>query len=138
MLKVKKLRESATIPTRAHTSDAGLDLYSAQYTIIGAKSTHTVPIGIAMEVPEGYEIQIRPRSGLSSMGIIACVGTVDSSYRGEIRVTLVNHNNFEYSIGTGDRIAQAVISKVELWTPVECDSLSESDRGGNGFGSSGL
>jgi dUTP pyrophosphatase len=138
MLKIKRLRETATLPTRAHSRDSGLDLHSSQYAVIGARSTATVPIGIAMDVPEGFEIQIRPRSGLSSLGIMACFGTVDSSYRGEIRVTLVNHNNQEYSIGTGDRIAQAVIAKVELWTPVVCDSLSDTGRGSKGFGSSGI
>lgn len=138
MLKIKRLRESAIIPTRAHASDAGLDLYVMFPCIIESGELKVVRLGIAMEVPEGYEIQIRPRSGLSKKGIIAMLGTVDAGYRGDVAVALLNTTSDEYVVSPGDRIAQAIINKVELCNPVEVDELSDTDRGESGFGSSGV
>lgn len=138
MLKVKRLHPNAIIPTRAHSSDAGLDLYALDANYLRAGQTRVIKTGLAFEVPEGYEIQIRPKSGLTAKSIVTQLGTVDSGYRGEVMITISNLSHLDYIIEQGHRIAQAVIAKVELWTPVECDSLSESDRGDNGFGSSGI
>ncbi len=138
MLKVKRLRETATIPTRAHSSDAGLDLYAIDECYLRAGQTRVIKTGLAFEVPDGYEIQIRPKSGLTAKSIVTQLGTVDSGYRGEVMVTIINLTHLDYIIEQGHRIAQAVINKIELWTPVECDELSDTDRGAAGFGSSGL
>lgn len=138
MLKVKKLRESAVIPTRAHASDAGLDLYATEDDRLESGEVRAIGLGLAFEVPHGYEVQIRPRSGLSKKGIMAILGTVDAGYRGEVAVVLVNLTSDEYTISEGDRIAQAVINRIYLVEPTEVNELSETERGGKGFGSSGV
>lgn len=138
MLKVKRLHENAILPTRAHPTDAGLDLYACRHNRIAPGEIFTVRTGLAFEVQDGYEVQIRPRSGLTAKGIVVILGTVDAGYRGEVMVTLLNVTQENYDIFIGDRIAQAVIAKVELWEPVECWELSASDRGAKGHGSSGV
>jgi dUTP pyrophosphatase len=113
-------------------------LYALDANYLRAGQTRILKTGLAFEVPEGYEIQIRPRSGLTAKSIVTQLGTVDAGYRGEVMVTIINLSHLDCILRPGDRIAQAVIAKVELWTPVECDELSDSDRGGKGFGSSGV
>jgi len=138
MLKVKRLHENAIIPTRAHPTDAGLDICSIENLWVNERGIAILRTGLSMEVPEGYEIQIRPRSGLSAKGFVAVLGTVDAGYRGEVMVTIINLGPFDYYVRAGDRIAQAVISRVELWEPQECWELSVSDRGTKGHGSTGI
>lgn len=138
MLKVKLLHLSSLAPTRSNPTDAGLDLYAEEDVTILPGSRQLVSAGIAISIPEGYVAYIKPRSGLALRhGIDVMAGVVDSSYRGEVNVLLVNLSHDNFTVFTGDRIAQLVIQKVELWTPVVVDELDETVRGDNGFGSSG-
>ena len=141
-LKMKRLRPNAKLPQRATPGSTGLDLFAC----IDGKETMTlagtqpkpIPTGIAIEVPQGYDVQIRPRSGLSSKGIGVTFGTIDRDYRGEILVTMYlfdPHATFE--IRHGDRIAQMVISKVADLSLVEVEDLSSTKRGSGGHGSTG-
>lgn len=138
MLKLEKLHDGAILPARAHPTDSGLDLFSieTQYLHIGQiKKIHT---GWKMSVSEGYEIQIRPKSGLSLKGFDVQFGTVDSSFRGEVCVILKNNTNAPIIVKCGQKIAQMVICPVLLWEPEIVDSLDNTDRGNNGFGSTGV
>ncbi|MCI5696517.1 MAG: dUTP diphosphatase, partial [Spirochaetia bacterium] len=99
-----------------------------------------VPTGLFFEIPEGYEIQVRPRSGLAIKNGITCLntpGTIDSDYRGEVKVILINLGNENFTINNGDRIAQIVVSPVTLGNFVKTDSLESTERGEGGFGSTG-
>ena len=140
-LKLLKLKEAATLPTRAHEGDAGLDLCSCEAAHIGPGERWSVGTGIAVEVPDGHAGLVLPRSGLAREHGIALVnapGLIDSGYRGEIRVLLLNTDPAEiFRIEPGDRIAQLVIAPIVIAEPVEAGSLSESTRGDGGFGSSG-
>jgi dUTP pyrophosphatase len=140
-LRVAKLREEATLPTRAHPDDAGLDLYSCEPAHIGPGERWSVATGIGIEVPEGHAGLVLPRSGLAREHGIALVnapGLIDSGYRGELQVLLLNTDPAEtFRIEPGDRIAQLLIAPIALPEPVEVESLTESVRGRAGFGSSG-
>jgi dUTP pyrophosphatase len=141
MLKVQKMQYDAFIPSRAHPTDAGLDLQCVNDfgLLIGERTL--VKLGIAIEIPDGYEAQIRARSGLAlknGVTVLNGVGTVDSSYRGELGVILINHGNDPINFKRGDKIAQLVINKIELFEPVEFDALNHSNRGTGGFGSTGV
>lgn len=140
-LRVSRLKEEATLPSRAHEGDAGLDLYSCEEAHLGPGERWSVGTGIAVEVPEGHAGLVLPRSGLAREHGIALVnapGLIDSGYRGEVRVLLLNTDPAEtFRIEPGDRIAQLVIAPVALTEPVEAEALSETTRGDGGFGSSG-
>lgn len=140
MLKVQKLQFDAFIPSRAHSTDAGLDLQCVNdFSLLTGERT-LVKLGIAIEIPTGYEAQIRARSGLAlknGVTVLNGVGTVDSSYRGELGVILINHGE-PINFKRGDKIAQLVINKIELIEPVEVDSLNSTERGNGGFGSTGV
>ena len=139
MIKVKRLNNNATIPTRANPTDAGLDLYADDEYIIDVYELELIGTSIAIEIPDGYMARIAPRSGLSfEQGIDVMAGIIDSSYRGEIKVLLINHGNYGVSLHKGDKIAQLIIQPIELWQPVEVDQLTETNRGINGFGSTGV
>ena len=121
--------------------DTGFDLSSADPLpiILKAKNYITVPTGICVELPKGYDAQVRPRSGLASRGIMASLGTIDNSYRGEIKVVLFNFSDSDFIINLGDRIAQLVISRVYIPETVEQEApLSVTERGDRGFGSTGI
>lgn len=144
-LKIKKLRPTATIPTRATPGSAGLDLYADLggdiHWGIDGECRKVIPCGISIEIPPGYEGQIRPRSGLAAkhgITVLNSPGTVDSDYRGEIKVILVNHDSWHHNIEHGQRIAQLVISSVAMPEIVEVDELDDTDRGQGGFGSTGI
>lgn len=140
-VKVKRVGPNAILPTYAHAEDAGMDLYSCtrQTIYIELGRIYIIPTGIAIELPEGYEAQVRPRSGLASVGAVVIPGTIDAGYRGEIAVTL-------YGIGPasnirlkpGDRIAQLVIAPVAHAELIEVDELTPSELGKGGFGSMGV
>lgn len=143
-IKFKKLDPEAKCPTRSTEFAAGWDLYAN--VITDRSSFHVVPpgertkfsTGIAIELPQGYEAQVRPRSGLSlSHGVVAAFGTIDSDYRGSIGVTLFNHSFQSVRIEHGQRIAQLVIQPVVNVSFEEVEELSETDRGTKGYGSSG-
>ena len=153
-LKVKRLSKDAILPTKNNSSDAGFDLYAAEYATLHQGKQVLVSTGIAMEIPEGHVGLIWPRSGLSAKeGVDVLAGVIDSGYRGEIKVCLLKEyfiNTSEimlgcyggpstsYSINKGDKIAQILIQEVPQFEIVESTDLSMSDRGSNGFGSSGL
>jgi dUTP pyrophosphatase len=140
-LRITRLRAEATLPSRAHDGDAGLDLYAADEATIGPGDRATVATGIAVEIPAGFAGLVLPRSGLAARNGIALVnapGLIDSGYRGEIRVLLLNTDRRErFEVSPGDRIAQLVLTPVADAEPVEVSELATSVRGDGGFGSSG-
>ncbi|EJS45647.1 dUTP diphosphatase [Bacillus cereus] len=144
-VKIKRLNESVELPKYAKPGDAGFDLVTAEDTIIWPGETKIVPTGLAFEISPGYELQVRPRSGMTrNTKLRVVLGTVDSGYRGEIGVLVDNNerplgaNIKAYVIERGTRIAQGVIAPVETAHFVEVDELAESQRGVNGFGSTGV
>lgn len=140
-LRIQRVREGARLPSRAHEGDAGLDLYAAEPASLGPGTRATVATGIAVEIPAGHAGLVLPRSGLAARHGIALVnapGLIDSGYRGEIKVLLLNTDRDEaFGIEPGDRIAQLVVSPVADAEPVEVGELEVSARGAGGFGSSG-
>ena len=138
---MKRLRPDATLPEYAHgpAEDAGMDLRAVERTVLAPNVPRGVPTGLAIELPAGYEAQIRPRSGLAlkhAVTVPNSPGTIDPGYRGEIRVILLNLGKTDYVVEKGDRIAQIVIAKYEAIELMEGD-LSDTERGAGGFGSSG-
>ncbi|MGA2135380.1 MAG: dUTP diphosphatase [Bryobacteraceae bacterium] len=140
-IRIRRLRDDAVLPTYAHgpEEDAGLDLRSVEGALLEPHEPRMVATGLAIELPPGYEAQIRPRSGLAAKHAITLPNspaTIDPGYRGEIRVILLNLGREPYEIHPGDRIAQMVIARYEAieWEEGE---LNESRRGEGGFGSSG-
>ncbi len=140
-LRVAKLRDDALLPTRAHEGDAGLDLYACEAAHIGPGERWSVGTGIGVEIPDDHAGLVLPRSGLAKQHGIALVnapGLIDSGYRGELRVLLLNTDPAEtFRVEPGDRIAQLVIAPIVFAKPVEVETLAESARGDGGFGSSG-
>lgn len=138
MISVKLLENNAKMPTRANANDAGWDLYSTVDTIIPSKQRKTVKTGIALEMPENMAGLIWPRSGLSvKQGIDVLAGVVDSGYRGEIMVCLYNTSDENVLINLGDRVAQIIFQEVPRIMMINQEQLGSSQRGDNGFGSSG-
>jgi len=140
-VKIRKLRPEAVLPTYAHgpEEDAGMDLRSCAALTIPPGKTVLVPTGLALEIPSGYEAQVRPRSGLAlkhSITMPNAPGTIDPGYRGELGVILHNLGNQPFEIQPGDRIAQIIIARYERVEWEESD-LQDSTRGQGGFGSSG-
>ena len=140
-VRIQRLCPEAALPAYAHgpEEDAGMDLCAIADTLLEPGVPLTVPTGLAIELPPGYEAQIRPRSGLALKHAITLPNspaTIDPGYRGEIRVILLNLGREPYQIHRGDRIAQMVVARSE---PIECDEseLNHSARGAGGFGSSG-
>lgn len=140
-LPLTKLKDGATLPTRAHDGDAGLDLYACEAAHIGPGERWSVGTGVAVEIPAGHAGLVLPRSGLAKKHGITLVnspGLIDAGYRGELRVLLLNTDPAEtFRVQPGDRIAQLVIAPITLAEPVETVALAESARGEGGFGSSG-
>ena len=146
-LEVKILDNGFGLPLPKYETKgaAGLDLFAATKEdtkiIIPPRKAEMIPTGIAISVPLGYEAQIRPRSGLAAKNGITVLnspGTIDSDYRGEILVMLINHSNKDFEILRGMRIAQMVISKIEQFNLISVDELDITDRGKGGFGSTGI
>ena len=138
-IQIKKLHPDAVLPVYAHgpLEDAGLDLRAVERVVLSPGVAQAVPTGLAIELPPGYEAQIRPRSGLGlKHSLTVNFGTIDPGYRGEIRVIMFNLGRADYTIEPGDRIAQMVVAKYEAieWQEGE---LGDSLRGSGGFGSSG-
>lgn len=149
----KKLVPEAKLPCYAHEGDAGMDVFALKDVTLFEGEPVIVKTGIAAEIPDGYELQVRPRSGLASKGVTVwnSPGTIDSKYRGEIGVILyysngrIYHNPAEecgvkkvtYQIHEGDKIAQLVLAPVTFAEPYEVQELSETERGAGGFGSTG-
>lgn len=139
-LQVKKLSPHAKLPTRAHATDAGFDLYSPIGVNIGVGAKVTIPTGLSIALPENTVGLIYPRSSLGTkhdLILANTVGVIDSGYRGEIMVVIRNQGDTVYTIHTGDRIAQMIVTPYYAPDVVEVDELADSDRGANGFGSTG-
>src|SRR5690625_4684250 len=164
----KRLNDDATLPTKAHPTDSGFDLYASEDVIIEPGETVIVPTSIAVELPRGYEAQVRPRSGVTAKTKLRVqIGTIDNGYTGEIGVIVDNdytdkyndlwqagyyrtggemylNHRVKYPVGTylirkGDRIAQLVVQALPEVTAVEIDDFTEdSERGEGGFGSTGV
>jgi dUTP pyrophosphatase len=143
ILRIDAQRTDVPLPGYATEGSAGMDLCAAvnEDLIIPPGETVLVPTGFIIELPKGHEAQVRPRSGLAikhSIGIMNAPGTIDSDYRGEVKVILTNFGKNPFTIRRGDRIAQMVIAKYERVEWKESDSLAESTRGAGGFGHTGV
>jgi len=140
-IRFEKLKDEASLPTRANEGDAGMDLCAAEAARIGPGQRVGVGTGLAVEIPEGWAGMVLPRSGLALKHGIALVnspGLIDPGYRGEVRVLLLNTDKTaEFKVSVGDRIAQLVLTPFSTARPVEADRLSATARGEGGFGSSG-
>ena len=139
-VRVKRLRPDARLPYRATSGSTGYDLFAClgEETLTVGQEPVRVPTGLAIEAPSGYDVQIRPRSGLSFKGVMVTYGTIDADYRGELLVTMYTLPYREpHIVSDGDRIAQLVISRVADVDLLEVDELSESVRGEGGHGSTG-
>ena len=161
-IKLMKLDEKATMPKFAKQGDSGFDMYTLEDTIIKGGETKLIKTGIAADLEEGYEIQVRPRSGVSLNGMKGCfrevgcdmgegtdfvmqcqpylrvqLGTVDSGYKGDIGIITYNQENYDVLIPKGTRLAQCVVMEVPKVELIEVFELSDSERGVTGFGSSG-
>jgi dUTP pyrophosphatase len=143
-LKVELLNDDTKFPEYAYPSDSGFDLYSAEDLEIGPFGRILVPTGIKLSIPEEYEIQVRPKSGLAinyGLTVLNTPGTVDSGYNGEIKVIMFNTNNHIVTIPKGMKVAQAVLCPVvngKYVNLIEVDKVTDGERGDNGFGSTGI
>lgn len=141
-IEIKKLREGAILPKYQTKHSAGMDLCASVDKPITLKPGEriVVPTGISIALPDGYEAQVRGRSGLaikSGIGIVNGIGTIDADYRGEIGVIIINHGQSDFMINDGDRIAQMVIAKYQKVDWQEVKELNDTERGAGGFGSTG-
>ena len=139
-MKIKKLQDEAIIPQYQSKEAAGFDLHAIEDVVIAPGQRVLVGSGLAVALEHGYELQIRPRSGLAykhGITVLNSPGTVDSDYRGEVKVLLINHGQSDFAIQKGERIAQGVVKEVVQATLVQVQSLDATDRGANGFGSTG-
>src|SRR3954447_15501519 len=128
------------LPARATEHAAGLDVVAAEDVTLGPGQRHAVATGFALAIPHGFEVQVRPRSGLALKHGITCLntpGTIDSDYRGEVKVILANLGNEPFEVVRGERIAQLVPAPVVRARFADAETLDETDRGGGGFGSTG-
>jgi dUTP pyrophosphatase len=139
---IQRLPHGEGLPMPAYATDgaAGMDVVAAETLTLEPGARHAVATGFAMAIPEGYEVQVRPRSGLALKNGITCLntpGTIDSDYRGEIKVVLINLGQAPFSIKRGERIAQLVPAPVQRATFTLLDILPETVRNAGGFGSTG-
>lgn len=142
-MKIKIINKSDNpLPNYSTIGSSGMDLraFIDKDIILKPLERQLIPTGLFIAIPEGYEVQIRPRSGLSikhGITLINCVGTIDSDYRGELQIPIVNLSNKEYKISSGDRICQMVLQKYEKISFDEVEVLDETDRNDGGFGHTG-
>lgn len=140
-VKIKRLDPGLPLPSYAKSGDAGVDLHATKDVIVHPMDRALIPTGIAIQLPRGVEAQVRSRSGLAlkkGVFVLNSPGTIDSGYTGEIGVILFNTTNEPFSVKRGDRIAQLVFSPVYQAEFKEVDELEETERGGGGFGSTGV
>ena len=140
---VKRLDHAGDLPLPSYetSGSAGMDVRAAEEMVLPPGQRGLVGTGLAFAIPEGYEIQVRPRSGLAlkkGIAIPNSPGTIDSDYRGELKVILINHGEENFTIERGDRIAQIVVAPVQRGVLVEVGDLDETQRGAGGFGSTGV
>lgn len=141
-VRIKRLPhgEGLALPAYATPGAAGMDILAAEAVTLEPGSRHAVASGFAVAIPDGYEIQVRPRSGLAlkhGISVPNTPGTIDSDYRGELKVILVNHGDEAFAIARGDRVAQLVLAPVTKAAWAEVDELDDTARGAGGFGSTG-
>ena len=144
-IKIKRLKKKFSdipLPSYSTKGSAGMDIRAAinNEIVLDKGKVGLIPTNLSVEIPEGYEIQVRPRSGLAlkhGIGILNSPGTIDSDYRGEIKIIIMNFSDKDFVIKRGDRIAQLVVSKVYPARLIEADDLNESNRGEGGFGHTG-
>jgi dUTP pyrophosphatase len=137
-LKIKKLNEDAKVPSYAHHDDAGFDLYTVKDIVLKSGQREMIPTGIAMEIPEGYVGLVWDKSGLAMKhGLKTIGGVVDSMYRGEIMIGVINLSKEDYTFLKGHKVAQMIIQKKEKVDFEEVKELSDTMRGEGGFGSTG-
>ena len=136
-----RLDPRATLPSRAHPGDAGLDLCALEAATLAPGARASIATGLAVEVPDGYAGLVLPRSGLAArhgVTVVNAPGLIDSGYRGELRVLLMNTDRQDsFTLAAGDRIALLVVVRIELFVPEEACALTETARGSGGFGSTG-
>ena len=140
-LKFKSL--SGSLPTYATDGASGMDLraFIDEPVILQPMEKRLIPTGLFVQIPEGYEGQVRARSGLAikhGIGLVNSIGTIDSDYRGELKIPVINFGNESFTINNGDRIAQLVIASYERVVPIMVSDLDETDRGEGGFGHTGV
>lgn len=141
-IKMKKLHKDAIIPKQAHEGDVGLDLHTIDVGVLQPNSRAILRTGIAVKPPKGYELQIRPRSGLAykhGITVLNSPATIEPTYRGDVGIILFNTGTEPFEISKGDRIAQGVFKQYEENVDIDIvDELDETKRGSGGFGSSGV
>ncbi len=142
-LRIMRLANGENLPLPAYETPgaAGMDLRAAEYTVLKPGARFLMPTGFAIALPDYHEAQVRPRSGLAvkhGVTVLNAPGTIDSDYRGEIKVPLINHGTADFIIKRGDRIAQMIVAAVARANLQEVSALDETARGNNGFGSSGV
>ena len=137
-VKFKKLNPNAIPFSYSREQDACMDMYALEGTIIPAGTTKIIPTGIAVEIPQDYEGLVRGRSGLASKGITAHLGTIDETYRGDVGMIIANHTNADFKVEAGMRLAQFTVKPVYHIQLEEVKELSDTSRGSNGYGSSGV
>jgi len=144
-IKIKRIESrfnDIPLPSYSTEGSSGMDIRAAvkEELFIEPGQITLVPTNISVEIPVGYEIQVRPRSGLAAkygIGVLNSPGTIDSDYRGEVKIILINFGKEKFKISRGDRIAQIVVSKVYIGNIIESDDLNSSSRGSGGFGHTG-
>ncbi|MFA6551889.1 MAG: dUTP diphosphatase [Candidatus Paceibacterota bacterium] len=137
-LKIKRLNKDAPIPSYGHKGDAAFDLYAAEKTVVSPNERKSIPVGIQMEIPNGYAGLVWDKSGLShNNGIKTLGGVIDSIFRGEVRVGVINLGKEPYTFEKNHKVAQMIIQKVEEVKIEEVEELSETERGEKGWGSTG-
>lgn len=142
MIRVRPLpgRPALPLPAQQSAGASGMDVVASEGLILEPGAWAAVPTGLALEIPLGFEVQVRPRSGLAlkyGITVLNAPGTIDADYRGELKVLLVNHGKTPYKVEPGDRIAQLVVGEVVPAIVVEAEALGASVRGAGGFGSTG-
>ena len=142
-VEVKRLPHGEGLPLPAYATQgaAGMDVVAAEHVVLAPMARHAVATGLALAIPDGFEVQVRPRSGLAlkhGITLPNTPGTIDSDYRGELKVILINLGAEPFEIRRGDRIAQLVLAPVQIGRMVEVAALDETARGVGGFGSTGV
>ena len=140
-VRFRRIHPEAELPAYAHQDDAGMDLRSVEDCIVPRGGRRLVRTGLQMELPPGFDAQVRPRSGLAlkhGITVLNTPGTIDAGYRGEVGVILANFGDADFSVAKGDRIAQMVVAPVLRAEIAETDALDCTDRGTGGFGSTGV
>ena len=136
-IKYKKLDNFISAPVRAHSTDAGADVFATEDKVLGPNERYAMPLGFAMQVPEGYMAMVLTKSGTFKKGVFALEPPVDCGYTGEAHALLHNVNDVEYKISKGDKVAQLIVIPIATPDFIEVESLEETERGNGAFGSTG-